>query len=73
MDNVVYKLRCICEQQGITVDDETLRAIGQKAYNAMMSVEEAPKIILENAITELKTASVETLEAIADPNAEQIK
>lgn len=36
MDNVVEKLGAICEKEGIDIDQETLRAIGQKAYNAMV-------------------------------------
>ena len=54
MNSVVAKLKIICEQQGISVDEETLRAIAQKAYDAMKANESAPKVIIENAVAELK-------------------
>lgn len=57
MDAVVEKLKAICEQQGINVDEETLRAIGQKAYDAMKAGESSSKVIIETATEELKSAS----------------
>ena len=53
MDSVVEKLRAICEKQGIDIDDETLRAIGQKAYDAMKAGEKAA-VVLESAVEEIK-------------------
>ena len=58
MNSVVAKLKIICEQQGISVDEETLRAIAQKAYDAMKANENAPKVIIENAVAELKAFPV---------------
>ena len=54
MDVVVEKLRIICESQGIEIDEETLRAIGQKAYNTMKSAETNVLISVEelDCITE---------------------
>ena len=54
MDSVVEKLKVICMQQGIEVDEETLRAIGQKAYDAMVAGEKSSGTILEGAVEELK-------------------
>lgn len=54
MDNVVEKLKLICDEYGIIVDEETLRAIGQKAYDAMIRGEKSSKVIIENAVEELK-------------------
>lgn len=76
MEAVVQKLREICEQRGIQVDEETLRAIAQKAYDAMVAGENSSKVIIEAAVEELKTAPaigvVETLEPVTNPDAEQI-
>jgi hypothetical protein len=54
MNNVVKKLKKICEEQGINVDEETLRAIAQKAYDAMKAGENSSKVIIETAVDELK-------------------
>lgn len=58
MNTVVDKLKAICVKQGINVDEETLRAIAQKAYDAMKANENAPKVIIENAVAELKAFPV---------------
>ena len=55
MDNVVEKLKAICIKYNIEVDDETLRAIGQKAYDAMKAGENSSKVIIESAVQELRT------------------
>ena len=55
MNSVVEKLRLICDERGIKVDDETLRAIGQKAYDAMKAGEASSKVIIETAVEEIKT------------------
>lgn len=73
MEAVVEKLRGICEEKGIKVDEETLRAIAQKAYDAMIAGENSSKVIIEAAVEELKTAPViGVLESVATPEAEQI-
>jgi len=64
MDAVVEKLKVICEQQGIEVDEDTLRAIGQKAYDAMVAGEKSSKVIMEDAVKELK--------AIVEPTVKEI-
>lgn len=55
MDSVVEKLKDICNKYGFEVDDETLRAIGQKAYDAMKAGENSSKVIIESAVQELRT------------------
>lgn len=62
MDAVVEKLKAICEKQGIDVDEETLRAIGQKAYDAMKAGENSSKVIIADAVEQLKDASETTTE-----------
>lgn len=57
MNAVVAKLKEICEQQNINVDEETLKAIAQKAYDAMKAGESSSKVIIETATTELKEAA----------------
>lgn len=57
MNNVVEKLKSICDKQGIKVDEVTLRAIAQKAYDAMKAGEKSSKVVIENAVEELKIAS----------------
>lgn len=64
MDSVVEKLQTICEKEGINVDTETLRAIGQKAYDAMVAGENSSKVVMENAVKELK--------AIVEPTVKEI-
>lgn len=44
MDAVVERLKTLCGQMGIDMDDEILRAIAQKAYNNMVS-SELPNIL----------------------------
>lgn len=66
MNTVVEKLKAICEQQNINVDEETLRAIGQKAYDAMKAGESSSKLIIESAVAELQSMS-DTTEAIVMP------
>jgi hypothetical protein len=62
MDDVVKKLQKICTEQGINVDEETLRAIAQKAYDAMKAGENSSKVIIEAAVDEIKsTPKVETV------------
>lgn len=74
MDNVVARLRNICDQQKINIDDETLRAIAQKAYDAMVAGENSTKVIIENAVEELKTVSTETTGLVIDEeSSESIK
>lgn len=77
MNTVVEKLKVICVQQKINVDDETLRAIAQKAYDAMMAGQNSSTVIIESAIEDLKKAAIEatleqTLDAVLNNNAEQI-
>ena len=60
MDNVVARLRDICEQQKIDIDDDTLRAIAQKAYDSMIAGENSTKVIIENAVEEIKTTVTTT-------------
>ena len=60
MDAVIDKLQDICDNQGIEVDSETLRAIAQKAYDAMKAGEAASKVIIENAVSELELISNNT-------------
>ena len=64
MDNVVEKLKAICDEQGIQVDEETLRAIGQKAYDAMVAGETTSKTAMENAVKELKEIVEPTVKEI---------
>ena len=52
MDDVVKKLKAICDQQGIQLEEETLRAIAQKAYDAMVANENKSKVILETQLLE---------------------
>lgn len=83
MDAVVEKLKAICVKEGIDVDEETLRAIGQKAYDAMIAGENSSKVIIETAVEELKTFtpvegvtetinSTDELEPIELPDADQV-
>ena len=75
MNAVVEKLKVICEKQNIQIDEETLRAIGQKAYDAMKAGEASSKVIIETAVEELKTyipVEAETLEPVQCENAEQV-
>lgn len=61
MDSVVEKLGEVCEKFGIDVDQETLRAIGQKAYDAMKAGEvETLPIILEQTAEEFKDFGTES-------------
>ena len=57
MDEVVKKLQELCIKEGIQVEEETLRAIAQKAYDAMVAAENKAKIVIETpaAIEEIKT------------------
>lgn len=64
MDSVVEKLKTICDQQGIEVDEDTLRAIGQKAYDAMVAGEKSSKVILEDAMKEIKAVVEPTVKEI---------
>ena len=55
MNAVVKKLKEICDSKGLDVDEETLKAIGQKAYNSMVAGENNnPNIIIENALDLIK-------------------
>ena len=47
MNIVVEKLDYICKKQGINIDEEILRAIAQKAYDAMIAGEKSSKNITE--------------------------
>ena len=60
MDTVVEKLKAICKEQGIKVDDETLKAIAQKAYDAMKAGENSSKVVIEGAVDELRMIPVVT-------------
>ena len=62
MDSVVEKLKDICDKYGIEVDTETLRAIGQKAYDAMKAGEKSSKVITESGANE--TITYEEKEAV---------
>lgn len=75
MNDVVKKLKAICDKEGIDIDEETLRAIAQKAYDAMIAAEEKAKIIVEPAVVgEVKTfepidsETVQASESITDPS-----
>lgn len=59
MNNVVEKLKIVCEKNGIKVDDETLRAIGQKAYDSMIAGENSSKIDFEDFTTTLKSFPID--------------
>ena len=73
MDDVVNKLRAICEEKGIDVpDDETLRAIAQKAYDAMIAGENSSKVIIESAIENIKTTTYESNSANVEEQSELI-
>lgn len=52
MNDVVSKLKEICDQQGITVDENTLKAIAQKAYDSMVAAENKSKVIIETPTVE---------------------
>lgn len=56
MDDVVKKLTIICEQQNIDIDEETLRAIAQKAYDAMKAGESqaSTQLIVQTALDDVK-------------------
>ena len=56
MDDVVKKLTSICEQQNIDIDEETLRAIAQKAYDAMKAGESQAntQLIVQTALDDVK-------------------
>lgn len=69
MDEVVKKLKDICVQQNINVDEETLRAIAQKAYDAMVAAENKSKLVIEAPVTE----EVKTAEAIEATTTEETK
>ena len=47
MDKVVERLNGVCEQYGIELDLETLRAIAQKAYDAMIAEDEDEEKIVD--------------------------
>lgn len=66
MDEVVSKLVEFCEQHGIECDEETLRAIAQKAYNAMKQGEQSNTLTLQTP--ELVTLSSATAELKSFPN-----
>lgn len=78
MDDVVSKLAEFCKQHGIDCDEETLRAIAQKAYNAMKQGEQSNTLTLQapelttlaSATAELKTFpdGVDRTEPIAGTN-----
>ena len=53
MDDVVENLDFICEDLNIEVDEETLRAIGQKAYDAMIAGENSAKVIIKSPVENL--------------------
>ena len=56
MNDVVKKLIIICEQQNIDIDEETLRAIAQKAYDAMKAGESqaSAQLIVQTALDDVK-------------------
>ena len=74
MDTVVDKLKDVAKQQSIVVDDETLRAIAQKAYDAMKMNENLSKVIIEAApvVEEVKVSPgvllKETTESLSTPD-----
>ena len=60
MDDVVSKLKAVCDKYGIEIDEETLRAIGQKAYDSMIAGEKvAEKVIITEATPVEETKTVE--------------
>lgn len=60
MDEVVKKLVEICDQHGIDCDEETLRAIAQKAYDAMKQGEQSNTLTLQTPeLVTLASASAE--------------
>lgn len=61
MDDVVEKLKRICAKYNIEVDEETLRAIGQKAYDAMKAGEASAEV-LKSATKELASSGSENKE-----------
>lgn len=72
MNTVIEELKKICEKQGIDVDEKTLKAIAQKAYDAMKAGENnSSKIIIETAIEGLKSlepiTEYENVEIPVDP------
>ena len=73
MNDVVKKLRSICEEKSIEIpDDEILRAIAQKAYDAMIAGENSSKVIIESAVEELRTIpTYGSSEGILTTNAEE--
>lgn len=64
MNSVVDKLKDVCTKYQIEIDDETLRAIGQKAYDAMVAGEKEaskevvtePAVVTETVEEEINTA-----------------
>ena len=52
MNDVVKKLKAICDKEGIDLDEETLKAIAQKAYDAMIAAEKKAKIVVETPVVE---------------------
>ena len=65
MNAVIKKLKEICDTRGIVVDEETLRAIAQKAYDAMKAGEQSSKVIIETAVNEL-TATTGYIKPVID-------
>ena len=62
MNDVVEKLKVICEQHKIELDDDTLKAIAQKAYDAMVAGEKSAGVIIEAAVEKDKNIpKVETV------------
>ena len=70
MNSVVEKLRVVCEKHGIEIDDETLRAIGQKAYDAMVAGENSSKVIIESTVEEPKIIPTYTTTLYSNINEE---
>lgn len=62
MDSVVESLDAICKDLNIEVDEETLRAIGQKAYDAMVTGENSAKVIIESTVDNLMEPLIEVQE-----------
>lgn len=70
MDDVVKKLTVICEQQNIDVDEETLRAIGQKAYDSMIKGEIKAEVILQDYLEDVKQFPTTEIKSTEDKTSE---
>jgi hypothetical protein len=73
MDSVVEKLSKICSDNGIEMDNETLRAIGQKAYDSMKLGEAQASatntiVIQQSALDDVKEYVPSTEETTEEEN-----